>query len=158
MIRNSTNRINQKFYISYNSKIDAISTYFRVSKQAAKYIYHLRRKGFPYKQADQLDFLQWTLSLQNALVLADTYPSFDWKSLQFGNELKALTLCGIKVVDNDYIVLRNKVTQLNDSKIICKNDINYYDCEWTVVGPKNKFLIEKRILRSCGLLYPQAKR
>jgi hypothetical protein len=154
MSGSAINRTEQKVHVSYNSKIDSISTYFGVSGLAAKYMYHLRRKGFPYKKPDQQDFLPWTLSLQNALVRADTHESFDWETIQFGEELNTLMRHGIEVVEHDHRVLRNEVTQANASKITNKTDVDIDDDGggWTVVVPKNKFLAEKHILRSCGLL------
>jgi hypothetical protein len=130
---------------SYDSKINAISNYFGVSDSAAKYMYHLRRKSFPYKKSYQQDFLQWTLPLQNALVRADTYASFDWETLQFGEEFNTLMKHGIEFVDSNKVV-RNDI-QSNEN-----ND------GWTLVAKKDKLLIEKHILRNCGLLHnPNAK-
>jgi hypothetical protein len=111
-------------------------------------MYQLRRNGFPYKKPDQQGFLPWTIPLQNALVRADAHANFDWDTLKFGEELNLLTRHGIKVIDTDYLVFRNDVSQANKSKIY---DDDGYGA-WTVVTPKDKFIAEKHILRKCGML------
>ena len=153
MSRTPTNSREKKFQVSYYSKIGTISTYFGVSDSAAKYMYHLRRKGFPYRNPDQQEYLPWTTPLQNALVLADTYESFDWDTLQFGDELNALMRHGIEINDRDHRILRNEINQDNAVKITTKTDVHVDDeGGWTVVASKYQVMAEKHILRNCGLL------
>jgi hypothetical protein len=156
MSKQRTNLSEQKSQVSYYSKIGTISTYFGVSDSAAKYIYHLRRKGYPYRSHDQQDYLPWTMPLQNALVIADTYKSFNWNNLQFGNELNTLMKHGIEVNERELRIHRNVIAQDNALKITSKTDVNvdYEDEEggWTVVASKYQVIAEKHILRNCGLL------
>jgi hypothetical protein len=154
MSGNPTNSNVQKFQVNYYSKIGIISTYFGVSDSAAKYIYHLRRKGSPFKKPDKQDYLNWTIPLQNALVLADTHESFNWNTLQFGDELNALTRHGIDVNDRDQRIFRNDVDQGNAVRITTRTNVNIENDGggWTVVGSKYQSITEKYILRNCGLL------
>jgi hypothetical protein len=157
MSRRATDRGEQKFHISYDAKIGAISTYFGVSDSAAKYMYHLRRKGFPYCKPDQKDFLPWSTPLQNALVRADTHETFKWGILQFGDEELALMQVGIDINEQEHVIFRNDVSQENASNVTNVTNVSFNDVQddgdgWTVVNTKDKLLAEKHILRSCGLL------
>jgi hypothetical protein len=148
MIGNPKNSHKQKIQVSYYSKISTISTYFGVSDSAAKYMYHLRRKGFPFRKPDKQDYLNWTIPLQNALVLADTYEHFDWSILQFGDEIDALMRHGIEVNYRDQRIFRNEISQ----DTAAKTNVNVDDVGWTVVVFKYNALAEKHIVRNCGLL------
>jgi hypothetical protein len=156
MSRQAINQSDQKFHVSYVSKIDAIGTYFGISNSAAKYMYHLRRKGFPFLKPDQKDFLPWNTPLQNALVRADKHTTFEWDTLQFGNEKSVLTRFGIEIYTQEQNIFRNYVSQKNASKITSISNARFVnvpdDDGWTLVNTKDKFLTEKRILRSCGFL------
>ncbi len=81
--------------VPFEIRIDAISKYFGISKDAALYIY-LRKKR-TWKRLDDPKYLRWCIQLQNALVKADRCIGFDWKKLQFGEENLELTKHGITI-------------------------------------------------------------
>lgn len=62
--------------------INAISYYFGVSDECAKYMY------FRVLRSHQTDYryLEWTLPMQNALVQLDKVLANNWKNVSFGNE------------------------------------------------------------------------
>lgn len=76
--------------IPYDERIATIMDFFGISKEAAVYIYHRKRRGYPFKKRGSPKFLEWTLKLQNALVKADECLGWDWDEVQFGSEEKAL--------------------------------------------------------------------
>jgi hypothetical protein len=97
--------------ISYNNKINAISSYFGVSFNAAKYMYNRRQRGFPYKHETDMLFLEWSIQLQNALVKADKISGFNWDELNFDNDINILNANNIKVKDQHLKIHINKINK-----------------------------------------------
>lgn len=135
----------QRKTANYNDKIKTIISYFGISENAAKYMFHRRRRGFPWKTEDDIKHLKWTIQLQNALIKADTLPNFDWVNLKFANDIQLLMESGINVDDQPNVV--------NIKKVINEEDNN----GWTVVTKKKSNLIQKHILKNIGLL-PKKKK
>ncbi len=71
---------------NYENKIKMIEQYFGVSHICAMYIFHRRRKGFPWKTKSDPKYLDWNMQLQNAIIYLDTIVGFDWENLEFGFE------------------------------------------------------------------------
>lgn len=78
--------------ISYDTRILIIQDYFGVSRDAAVYMYHRRRRAAPFKDESDRNYLGWSLTLQNALVMADSTSNWAWSSMRFGEETKTLDL------------------------------------------------------------------
>ena len=121
---------------NYGKKIKAIQNYFNVSKNAAKYLFHRRRRGSPFKHDDDPNFMPWTTQLQNALVKADRADQWDWKNTTFECEISALQDANILISDQKITVHTNSVIDT--------------DSDWTVVTGKVKR--NKPLLRSIGML------
>lgn len=138
----------------YSEKIGAISSYFNVSREAAKYIYHRRRKGFPYKKVDDPNFIKWDMRIQNALIKADTLDVWNWKELSFYDDVYDLQNHGIDVLKQSYDVYKNpkshKVSHREESLI--DEETNG---EWTIVTPSKKKMHDKFILKKMGFLRPK---
>ena len=81
--------------IPFDVRVDAISEYLGISKEAALYIY-LRKKR-SWKKHNDHKYLRWSIQLQNALVKADKCIGFDWQKLQFGEEETELIKHGITI-------------------------------------------------------------
>jgi hypothetical protein len=144
--------------VSYNDKINAISSYFGISDSAAKYMYHRRRRGFPYKNVTDNSFLEWTIKLQNAFIKADQIAAFDWSILKFDKDIKILSVNGVDVNDQSNKVQVNKISQMghlsakqvtNDAKNV-KEDPG---CDgWTLVTTNRGQLVKRNTLRKMGFL------
>ena len=152
---------NVKF--SYKDKINAISSYFGVSEDASKYMYHRRRRGYPYKKETDPAFLKWTTKLQNAFIKADQIATFDWDNLKFDEDIKMLFMNGIDVEKQANKVQVNKISQtvqpttrqLNfDEKSV--NDESDDGGGWTVVTTNKGQLVKRHMLRKMGFL-PHSK-
>jgi hypothetical protein len=134
---------------TYNIKLEAIVIYFGVSKKAAQYIYHRRRKYTPWTLKTSDKHLPWSLSLQNALVNADAIPGFDWDALVFGKESDVLEI-------GETPSRRIYTTKNNVNNIISEVSPEHLDTTdndgWEVVV-NNRFSSKyKAILKSIGLL------
>jgi hypothetical protein len=111
-------------FIQYGERIEAIMTFFGVSKEAAGFVYHRKRRGFPFTKKTDPKFLEWTLKLQNALIKADECVSWDWVDLKFGEEEKILAQNDI-FVDNqsDTVIFKHdKKEEEADGWTTVKND------------------------------------
>lgn len=148
---------NVKF--SYKDKINAISSYFGVSEDASKYMYHRRRRGYPYKKDTDLAFLKWTTKLQNAFIKADQIATFDWDNLKFDEDLKMLCMNGIDVETQSNKVQVNKISQTVqpttrqsnvDEKSV--NDESDDGGGWTVVTTNKGQHVKRYMLRKMGFL------
>lgn len=127
-----------KNYPNFKDKINAISSYFNVSMQCAKYIYHRRKKGQPFKSEDDVGYIQWNMKIQNSLIKADLIKDFNWKDLKFVNDVTTLKNFGIDVESQDDKLYTNKK----------ENDFNESnELGWTVVtrrrSNKNKKILTK---------------
>ena len=156
-----------KTKFNYKDNIQTISSYFGISEDAAKYIYHRRRRGFPYKKETDPYFLKWCVQLQNALIKADMLDNFNWTDLKFGEDVDVLLSNGIKVDAQPKNIQMNKIKQIHQlsRKKTPGNRINNRerfieekddDDGWTVVTNNKTFLVNRHILRKIGLL-PQTK-
>jgi hypothetical protein len=151
---------------NYKDNIQTISSYFGISEDAARYIYHRRRRGFPYKKETDPYFLKWCVQLQNALIKADMLDNFNWTDLKFGEDVDVLLANGIKVDAQPTHIQINKIKQIHQMsrKKTSSNRINNRerfieekDADgWTVVTNNKTFLVKLHILRKIGLL-PQTK-
>ena len=149
---------NVKF--SYKDKINAISSYFGVSEDASKYMYHRRRRGYPYKKDTDLAFLKWTTKLQNAFIKADQIATFDWDNLKFDEDLKMLYMNGIDVETQANKVQVNKISQTvqpttRQSNVDEKSVYDESDDDgggWTVVTTNKGQLVKRHMLRKMGFL------
>lgn len=83
----------------YENCIESIQNYFNISTIAAKYIYHRRKHGLPYRNIMDPKYLQWSNKLLNALLQADNIINLNWEDIIFGKEYENLALYGI-IVDN----------------------------------------------------------
>lgn len=135
---------------NYNDKIKTIMSYFGVSEDAAKYIFHRRRRGFPWKNDGDVNYLKWTIQLQNALIKADELAIFDWGNLKFNQESKILMENGINIEDQPKTIQVN----LNSDKL---QDIKEDDEGWALVTNKKAQLVQNHLLKTMGLL-PQNKK
>ncbi len=70
----------------YKTKLLAVQTFFGVSGECAAYLYYRRKRGFPWKLPGDNKYLEWTIQLQNAIILLDTINGFKWSCLEFGFE------------------------------------------------------------------------
>lgn len=142
---------------SYKDKINAISSYFGISDPAAKYMYHRRRRGHPYKNITDDYFLEWNMKLQNAFIKADQIATFDWDALRFGDDVKALIVNGIDIDDQPHRSQVNKINQgtrssTKQTNVDGKSVTDESDNDWTVVTTNKGQLAKKHILRKMGFL------
>lgn len=135
---------------NYNDKIKAIKSYFNISEQSAKYLYHRRRRGYPWKKASEVGYIAWNIQLQNALVKADTIALFNWENLKFDNDVQILSEHGIIIEEQPKNIQVNDKTNATDIK---EEDS---DEGWTVVTTKKSHVIKKHLLKNMGFL-PQTK-
>lgn len=138
---------------NYNDKIKAISSYFNVSENAAKYMFHRRRRGYPWKKEGDSNYLKWSIPIQNAFVKADNLGLLNWGYLKFSDDLNVLLENGIDIEEQSNTIYINKNTNETDNKYIKEED---KDGGWTVVTNKKSEFIKKHLLRSMGFL-PQNK-
>jgi hypothetical protein len=150
--------IMEKPRFNYKDNIQTISSYFSISEAAAKYIFHRRRRGIPYKKEGSSNYLEWSMQLQNALINADQLASFDWNVLKFDDDLKTLMQNGIDVNSQPKTVQVNKIKQTQNLRLSLKcndgRDIEEDDDTegWTVVTSSKTQLVKKQVLRKMGLL------
>lgn len=150
----------EKSKFTYKEKINAISSYFGISEDASRYIYHRRRRGFPFKRNDDPNFLKWDMQLQNAFIKADQIATLNWNDLKFDDDLKVLLEHGIDIdtqpktpvinkINQTTSTISNKSNKMNDKDIKEEDDDNF---GWTVVTNKKGHIVKKYMLRKMGLL------
>ena len=147
----------------YKNKITAISSYFGVSEQAAKYMYHRRQLGLPYKTETDDLYIEWNIKIQNALVKADKISGFNWDGLEFSDDINVLSNNNIIVNNQSNIVYINKNNEKNNEKntqIECdennQSEITDETDGWTTVIADKGQMIRRKILKKIGFL-PNAK-
>lgn len=128
-------------YIPYNERISIIMEYFNISTDAAKFIYHRKRRSYPFTKRDDDKFLYWDRRLQNALIKADKCIGWDWKKIQFGEEEKLLKQYNIFIEkQSKSFIFKNEPSKIND-------------LDWTKVENKRKNKTRKnKTLRIMGLV------
>jgi hypothetical protein len=140
---------NDKIKINYNDKIKTISSYFCVSINAAKYMYHRRRRDIPWKKDCDVGYLKWTVQLQNAFIKADNLAVFEWANLKFNTDVHVLMENGIIVNEQPHTIQVNSVQELD-------KDISEEDEKdgggWTVVTKNKTYVIQKQLLKNMGFL------
>ncbi len=144
--------------INYREKIQLISTFFNIPKQAAIYLYHRRRQSFPFKKINMKKYLNWNLSIQNGLVkIMGENPDIDWGSYNFTDEEKLFSKYGIDIGVKTYKVYKNKPKKIFDNDCIDVDEKNSHEHDgWTVVTSNIKNAGNKFLLRKMGL-FPQSK-
>jgi len=147
---------------NYKNKIQVLVLYFGISEDAAKYMFHRRRRGYPFKKEDDKNYLAWTTKLQNAIIDADKNTDIDWNDIKFGEDVKVLdTLVGID--NKSKTVTLDKVKQTNCNltrkgrpssveKIYNKDLTEGDDDGWTVVTNGRNKVNDKNLLRKMGFL------
>lgn len=131
----------KKRYVLYDEMISVIMKYFNVSQSAAIFIYHRKRRGFPFKKKGDPKFLEWTLRLQNALVKADECIGWDWEELRFGDEEKTLA---------QHEIFLDKQS---DKKVFQNNPNSEEDDGWTTVKNDKKIKhYQTKTLQILGLV------
>ena len=133
---------------NYNYKIKTIKSYFGISEGAAKYIFHRRRKGFPWKKDTDTNYFEWSIQLQNAFIKADNIPAFNWGNLKFDNDIQILAKNNIIVYDQPKTIQYN--TQKNDKELKEEDDDD--GGGWTVVTKNQTLLAQKHLLKNMGFL------
>ena len=150
----------------YKNKITAISSYFVVSEQAAKYMYYRRQRGLPYKTETDDLYIEWNIKIQNALVKADKISGFNWDDLEFSDDINVLNNNNIIVNNQSPTVYINKNKELNynekNNQIECdennqsdNKDGTYQNDEtdgWTTVITDKGQMIRRKILKKIGFL------
>jgi hypothetical protein len=136
---------------NYNEKLKVLKSYFKISDQAVKYMYHRRRHGYPWKNNNDPGYIVWTMQIQNALIKADNIALFEWDSLKFDNDIQTLSEHGI-IIDDQLKTVQVGKQPLNAD---IKEEDN--DEGWTVVTSTRSHAIKKQLIRSMGFL-PQTKK
>ena len=149
---------------TYKNKITSISSYFVVSEQAAKYMYHRRQRGLPYKNETDDLYIEWNIKIQNALVKADKISGFNWDDLEFSDDINVLNNNNIIVNNQSHTVYINKNKELNYNEK--NNELNNQsECDennqsdntdetdgWTTVITDKGQMIRRKILKKIGFL------
>ena len=142
--------------ISYKYKLCAISTYYSVSENAAKYFYHRRRYGYPFKKTTDSMFLKWDNKLLNALIKADKIDGFNWDNLVFSNDIQALLDNNINVdLQSNKVEIfkgRNLSSKTKSFEKYSNEDNEIQDQGWMIVTTNKGQLIRRNILRKMGFL------
>ena len=152
----------------YKNKITAISSYFGVSEQAAKYMYHRRQRGLPYKTETDDLYIEWNVKIQNALVKADKISGFNWDDLEFSDDINVLNNNNIIVNNQSPTVYINKNKELNyneKNNELNNEKNNQIECDennqsdntdetdgWTTVITDKGQMIRRKILKKIGFL------
>ena len=144
----------------YKNKITAISSYFVVSEQAAKYMYYRRQRGLPYKTETDDLYIEWNIKIQNALVKADKISGFNWNDLEFSDDINVLNNNNIIVNNQSSTVYINKNNELNyngkNNQIECdennQSEITNETDGWTTVIADKGQMIRRKILKKIGFL------
>jgi hypothetical protein len=134
----------------YTKSMKSISTYFGVSEMCSMYLFH---RSFRSRRKD-MQFLAWTVQLQNALVKASRCVGVNWDEIYFGYEETALKQHGIVINEMPETVFR---WSIEDKRIIkIKTETTTSDDNgWTTVSKKKrcvhvKYYIDQ--IRRSGLL------
>jgi len=133
------------YKINYNEKINMLKKYFGISEECAKYMFHRRRRGFPFKKDGDVSYLEWSILLQNIIVLADLHYD-DFNSLEFSNDIsELLNYIDISTVSKTHTVC-NKISNsdLNQKK----DDVN----EWCLVSKKTSRSVIKNHVKKMGFI------
>ena len=135
--------------LRYKTKIHAICSYFDISQHAAKYIYHRRRRGEPFKNPESVGYIEWTVELQNALVKADELLDFKWRDLVFGDEEKLLSEHKIAIEEQSDAVYKK-----NEEMAHVDDSVDVDDDDWAVVinKPSETDIYVKHVIRQLHLL------
>ena len=144
----------------YKNKITSISSYFGVSDQAAKYMYHRRQRGLPYKNETDDLYIEWNIKIQNALVKADKISGFNWDGLEFSDDINVLNNNNIIVNNQAPTVYINKNKELNynekNNQIECDennhSEITDETDGWTTVITDKGQMVRRKILKKIGFL------
>jgi hypothetical protein len=136
---------------NYNEKLKVLKSYFKISDQAVKYMYHRRHRGYPWKNNNDPGYIVWTMQIQNALIKADNLVLFEWDTLKFDNDIQTLYEHGI-IVDDQLKTVQVGKQSLNAD---IKEEDN--DEGWTVVTATKSRAIKKQLIRFMGFL-PQTKK
>jgi hypothetical protein len=127
--------------LSYEERLIIIMDFFGISRKASKFIYHRKRRGYPFKKRDDFKFLEWDLRLQNALVKADECIDWDWNELKFGYEEHVLS-------QND-ILLEDQ----SDTDIFKHEKKKMLDDGWTLVKDSKRLKQRQiKVLQTLGFL------
>ena len=155
---------------TYNEKLNIIGEFFGISHDCARYIYHRRRKGYPYKKKEDDGYLEWSIQVQNGFVLGDV-KNIDYKNIHFNSdidELKDKYSIDISKMSSEK-VLQNKIKQKDANKIkirttdisddsvnldknVDNENTNDDGGEWCVVTAKKTLHDKKSILKKMGFI------
>lgn len=136
---------------NYKTKIKMICEYFNIDKSAAIYLYHRRRRSYPFKKQKDPNYLPWNQSIQNNLVKLMGRNTIDWSSQDF-NEEQSMFDEHQMTESKTSIVFRNRKGPYSET-LDTEETIND---GWTIVIAKHKIANNKFCLRKMGLL-PQTK-
>lgn len=138
----------------YSQKINSLCSYFNVSKNTAIYMYHRRRRGFPYKKKDDPKYLEWSIQLQNALVKADRIETIRWNEINFDDDISILEENKLFIIEQSKNIYINEVCEKNikDEEIKDPGDDG-----WTLVTKKKAYQHQNYLLKILGFL-PQNKK
>lgn len=121
------------------TKINAIMRYYGVSMTAATYMFHRRKRGCPYYGMSDSKYLEWNLTLQNGLIMLDSYFGFSWDMMAFGEEYDVMRTYDIFERADEHVIMTLRKTRPTDG--------------WTIVAKKPKFAaFDKSLLRSMGFI------
>ena len=145
---------------NYKNKINMLILHFGISESAAKYIFHRRRRGYPFKKEGEENYLQWSMQLQNAFIEADKCSDIKWSKLKFKDDLQVLTDKNIDIKKQSKAVVFSKVKQVTDTNLTRKGKPSNYDKdlttsdtdEWTVITNNKSGTDDKQLLRKMGFV------
>jgi hypothetical protein len=110
-----------------------IMNFFGISQEAATFLYHRKRRSYPFKKRSDPKFLEWTLSLQNALIKADKCVDWDWDALKFGLEEQILLQHDIWIEAQSNTKIFKNVKKEKEKEKEKENDEG-----WTIVKDAKK--------------------
>ena len=137
--------------------------HFGISESAAKYIFHRRRRGYPFKKEGDENYLPWSIQLQNAFIEADKR-DIKWNKMKFGDDIQALTDNKIDVNTQPKVVVFNRARQNTDTNLTRKGKPSTVDRlydkelttndndEWTVITNSRNNTDDKQLLRRMGFI------
>jgi hypothetical protein len=97
---------------TYKKNISSLIKYFRISEPCATYMFfRQKRSRFPVTSNK---YLEWNITIQNALILLDRILGFNWEKLEFGEENIALLKNNIIYDKIPKYVLRNTTPHNKD--------------------------------------------
>lgn len=129
----------------YENCIESIQNYFNISTIAAKYIYHRRKHGLPYRSFNDPKYLQWSNKLLNALLQADNIINLNWEDIIFGRESENLALYGIIVDEcsNEFPHTEDNSSSQQQQQVEEKSSETESN-EWVTVQSKHKQKQQKK--------------